>query len=95
MVLAGVLDALGAARSVQEGLKDWPVHGGLLSQHRFWKLSQREIKRRREAAEQALAHADAQGFAGRQTVDRELFALLAAVRFEITGRTPRVRITRK
>ncbi len=85
--LGAAVDRLGAARSVAEGLADWPMIRKL-DQVRFFKMDPDIVARRREQAEADLDRADSQGYSSRHQVDRDVTALLVAVRREIGGRVP-------
>jgi hypothetical protein len=87
--LGRAVDQLTAARSVRDALAEFPVHGGVLSAWRVWKLPALLAERQRVQAEAELDRADSQGGDSTLRVERTVIALLTALRAEVRGRVPK------
>ncbi len=87
--LGQAIDQLSAARAVRNALRTFPVHGGLLSTWRVYKLPALLAERQRVQAERELDRADGQGYGSARQVSRDTIALLVALRAEVRGRAPR------
>ncbi len=87
--LGQAVGRLTAARSVRDALEAFPVHGGVLSAWRIWKLPALLAERQRVEAEQALDRADSQGGDSTLRVERSVIPLLTALRAEVRGRVPK------
>jgi hypothetical protein len=87
--LVELADRLAVQRTTVEGLRNWPTHGGPVSGKGIAPMPSERVKQIREDVLKRMDHADEQ-YSRRDTVTRDLPALIGAIKRELTGRHDRI-----